>query len=183
MAETTLQIYDPAEIAEEAEEALPAGAKQHAVYAVHSEPVWKRIVWWLSCALMLYVGLGVLQMLALLVQAERVRGALEESLATAQLPKATSNEVLYRARQLLFDMNLSTFDLHFTGGNPVTSIGFTSNPDGMSKTPHWSNKYIEGLQVNIPTTDMLPRWLGPRLPFVCTEEVHVQCEANVGREE
>ena len=160
---------------------------EHGVQAVQRSSIGQRIVWWLSLAVLLPVGIGVLQMLALLVQAERVRGALEEGLATAHLPKAYLRDVELAivsrpgSRQL-FERLRTANDPKY---NLVVKCPYrTNNLSVMGIFPIAQNSAgnLVTADLSVSTSTLLPRWLGPRLPFVGADEVRVHWEVIEGQE-
>jgi hypothetical protein len=138
-------------------------------------------VWWLSLAVMLPVGLGVLQMLALLVQAERIRGELQEALSTAQLPSATLDDC--------YDALMSRPEnSKLIMKNPLSLRMRVVYPFDQPIYPHSSlgarplqSDGVLSADLGVPTSTLVPHWLGPRLPFVGTEETRVHWEVTVGQ--
>ena len=118
---------------------------------------------------------GLVQFLALLVQAERVRSALESSLSTAQLPEADWNEVTD-----LIDLNLRRKMGHF----PYTMMYFTDGrviiplPGAPAFLDPRNGETLRA-QLEVETKDLLPRWLGPPLPGLFPSQVQVAGEIEV----
>ncbi len=185
MTKPPLQIYEPSEPSHAAEE--PGGAIVHkppedGVTASECSSPGHRIVWWLSLAVLLPVGLGVLQMLALLVQAERVRGALQEGLATAHLPKAYLRDVELAivsrpgSRQLFEHLRTANDPKY----NLIVKCPYRTN--NLSRIMPLSMGDLITADFRVSTSNLLPRWLGPRLPLVGADEVQVHWQVTVGQE-
>lgn len=201
MTSPALQLYEPPA----SPDASAGGVQLAPVQHVATTPGrWKWTLTWAACLVLLPVAWGMLQMLALLVQAERVRGSLEASLATALLPKSNARQVAQvteAAIESLVGPGMSMWInvngvLAYSGTPMWLGANITpAYPAGVSIPPPLSaingpllprSEYIPFKRddtieacVYVSTDKLLPRWLGLRLPSVSTREICIRWQTVV----
>lgn len=134
-----------------------------------------RLLWWTATLALLVMLWAGVQFLALLIQAERLRAAIESGLETARLPESTEFSVNQETELAIKRVvgNASWQDRYYIDGR--------LRPLPFSRIPLFNTNLFKTLrvEVEVASDDLLPRWLGPRLTGLTPEIVVVQEELSL----
>ena len=134
-----------------------------------------RLLWWAATLALFVMFWAGIQFLALLIQAERLRAAIESGLESARLPESTEFSVSQETERAIKRVvgKAPWHDRYYVDGN--------LRPLPFSRTLLFNAGLFKTLrvEVEVASDDLLPWWLGPRLVGLTPEAVAVQEELSL----